>query len=247
MKKGNFNQWITNFKNMDKKEFIRKNDKLIAISMITFSGMLCLSVGVALPLLPKEGSDKTVLLQISKSQVEKKKSNEIVLKEMQSEVNQPISVDVRDYVDTTLLDEEVIKKLKLDTSLVNILEPGNYTYVIKYKNKTYNGIYVIKEKELPKVDKITLKSFDWFVGQSLSQNLDDYITVNLSDEVKANCKLDLSQVNINQVGAYAYTVSYDGQVYTGVINVINNPAEQPTQQEVLPPASTDNTGVLPTT
>ncbi len=237
--KDKINQWMTNFKKMDKKEFIRKNDKLLAISMITFSGMLCLCVGVALPLMPKDVSNKTILLKVSKNQVEKKKSNEIVLKEMQSEVNQPISVDVRDYVDTKLLDEDVIKKLKLDTSAVNILQPGNYTYVIKYKNKTFTGIYIIKEKELPKVDNITLKSFDWFVGQSLSTNIDDYITVQLSDEVKANCKLDLSQVNINVVGPYAYTLSYNGQVYTGVINVINNPATvQPDTNNILPAVPT---------
>ena len=245
--KDKIKQWMTNFRKMDKKEFIRKNDKLLAISMITFSGMLCLSVGVALPLMPKDVSNKTVLLNISRNKVEKKKSNEIVLKEMQSEVNQPISVDVRDYVDTNLLDEAVIKKLKLDTSAVNILQPGNYTYVVKYKNKTLTGIYIIKEKELPKVDNITLKSFDWFVGDTLSTNIDDYITVQLSDEVKANCKLDLSQVNVNAVGPYAYSLSYNGQVYTGVINVINRPEQNATPvQPVDPnPPITDNSGKMP--
>ena len=240
--KDKIKQWMTNFRKMDKKEFIRKNDKLLAISMITFSGMLCLSVGVALPLMPKDVSNKTVLLNISRNKVEKKKSNEIVLKEMQSEVNQPISVDVRDYVDTNLLDEAVIKKLKLDTSAVNILQPGNYTYVVKYKNKTLTGIYIIKEKELPKVDNITLKSFDWFVGDTLSTNIDDYITVQLSDEVKANCKLDLSQVNVNAVGPYAYSLSYNGQVYTGVINVINRPeqAAQPDTNNLIPNVPTNS-------
>ena len=243
--KDKIKQWMTNFRKMDKKEFIRKNDKLLAISMITFSGMLCLSVGVALPLMPKDVSNKTVLLNISRNKVEKKKSNEIVLKEMQSEVNQPISVDVRDYVDTNLLDEAVIKKLKLDTSAVNILQPGNYTYVVKYKNKTLTGIYIIKEKELPKVDNITLKSFDWFVGDTLSTNIDDYITVQLSDEVKANCKLDLSQVNVNAVGPYAYSLSYNGQVYTGVINVINRPEQNPTPTPTVDPNNTDNSGKMP--
>ena len=152
--KDKVSSFITKFKEMDKKEFIRKYDKVIAISMISFSGMLSVGMGIMLPLLP-EGPKDVVFLQVKKEKVEKMKSNKIVLKEMSSEVNQPISVDVKDYVDTNLLDSKTLKSLKLDTSLVNITQPGSYTYTIKCKNKTYTGIYNITEKPLPQVDNMT--------------------------------------------------------------------------------------------
>ena len=221
--KDKMNELIDKFKKMDKKEFIKKHDRVIAISMVSFSGMLCLGMGVMLPMLPVDDNHGVVFLKVSRDKV---KSNKIVLKEMSSEVNQPISVNVKDYVDTSLLDSKTLKNLKLDTSLVNITQPGNYTYTIKSKNKTYTGIYIIKEKPLPQVDNITLKPIELQKGAKLSQNIDDYIVEKLSDEVKANIKLDLSKVDVNTPNAYVYTVTYDNKVYTGIIT-ITEPAPTP--------------------
>ncbi len=226
------------FKNANKLEFIRKNNRVIAISMISFSGMLCLGMGIMLPFVPVTKNNDIVFLQIKSEQIEKKKSNEIVLKEMESEVNQPLSVDVKDYVDTTKLDSKVIKKLKLDTSAVNISEPGNYTYTIKYKNKTYNGIYIIKEKPLPQVDKMTLKNLKFTIGDILPKNAEAYIEEQLSDEVKANLQIDLSKVNMNAAGNYPYSVSYNGRFYTGLITV----EEKPAPAAETPPADTTQEG-----
>ncbi len=231
--KDKINDFITKFRKIDKKEFIKKNDKVIAISMISFSGMLCLGMGIMLPFVPVNKNNSVAFLQIRKEQVEKIKSNKIVLKEMSSEVNQPISVDVKDYVDTSLLDSKTLKALRLDTSLVNITQPGNYTYTVRCKNKTYTGIYVITEKPLPQVDNMTLRTIEITKGSELSKDISTYVVEQLSDEVKANIELDLSKVNVNVVGPYTYTVTYNGKTYAGIINV-TEPAPEPAP--TTPPA-----------
>ncbi len=237
--KDKINDFITKFKEVDKKEFIKKHDKVIAISMISFSGMLCLGMGVMLPFVPIDKNDDVVFLKVSREHVEKMKSNKIVLKEMSSEVNQPISVDVKDYVDVNLLDSKTLKSLKLDTSLVNITQPGNYTYTIKCKNKTYTGIYVIKEKPLPQIDNMTLRNIDLQIGAELPKNIESYVVEQLSDEVKANIQLDLSKVNVNIVGSYPYTVTYNGKAYAGVVNI----TEPAPPVSTTPPADPNAGGV----
>lgn len=223
--------FITKFKDTDKKEWIKKHDRVIAITIISFSGMLCVGMGVMLPFVPKEVYHESIFLQITEEQVEKTKSNDIVLKEMESEVNQPISVDVKDYVDTSLLDSGVIKKLKLDTSAVNISEAGTYTFTVKYKSKTYNGIYVIKEKPLPQVDNMTLRNLQFEIGSTLPVNIEAYVVEQLSDEVKAHVELDLSKVNVHAAGNYPYTVTYNGKFYTAIITIQEKPAQEALPQQ----------------
>ena len=68
------------------------------------------------------------------------KKIEIVLKDIEIEINNPISVNVKDYlVDGDQVDEKIIKQLELDTSLVNITQAGTYTYTIKYNKNKYLG------------------------------------------------------------------------------------------------------------
>ena len=67
--------------------------------------------------------------KISEAQAKKK---EIILKELETEINTPISVNIKDYlVDADKMDESIIKKLELDTSLVNINQAGTYKYTVK--------------------------------------------------------------------------------------------------------------------
>ena len=67
--------------------------------------------------------------KISEAQAKKK---EIILKEIETEINTPISVNIKDYlVDADKMDESIIKKLELDTSLVNINQAGTYKYTVK--------------------------------------------------------------------------------------------------------------------
>ena len=95
------------------------------------------------------------------------KTNEIKLKNITLELNTPLSVDIKDYLENIdNLDETTIKALKLDTSLININEAGTYQYTITYKKKKYLGTVIIKEKELPNIT-LTLKEITINTGDSL--------------------------------------------------------------------------------
>ena len=68
------------------------------------------------------------------------KTNEIKLKDIEIEINNPISVNIKDYLeDVENISDDILSILKLDTSLVNINEAGTYQYTITYKKKKYIG------------------------------------------------------------------------------------------------------------
>ena len=78
-----------------------------------------------------------------------------------------------------------------------------------------------EEKELPKVD-LTVKNFKLTVNSPLNANPEDlstYIEEELTEEVKNNITLDLSQVRTDQEGTYEYSVTYNGTIYKGKIEV----------------------------
>ena len=91
----------------------------------------------------------TLSVQAKKIAEAQAKSNEIKLKDFEIEINNPLSVDVKDYLnDVEKLNASTLKELKLDTSRVNINEAGKYEYNIIYKKKIYVGKIVVKAKEL---------------------------------------------------------------------------------------------------
>lgn len=224
------------------KEKLMKNLNNISVSIIAFSGIACITTGIILPKAFKTEVKKTKVT-VTEKKVASIKSNEIILKAMINEVNQPLSVDVKDYVEDTL-DQDVLSKLKLDTSMVNTKEAGNYTYTISYKKKTFNGVYTIKDKELPKIDTMTLKTLTLTVGSSIPTDLNSYIVETISDEVKPNVKLDLTAINTKVAGTYQYTVTYNGRFYTGKV-VVFEPQQQSTKTEV--PKTTDENKTVTTT
>lgn len=193
--------------------------RTITISTIAFLGILCISSGIIMPMVIKFEEPKNIVkFKITQKRVAKAKSNEIKLKDMESEINTPISVDIKDYL-VYDLDSKILKNLKLDTSAVNVVQAGTYTYTITYKKKTYNGVYVIKEKPLPTIDRMTLKSLKLTKGTTLSTDISTYIVETLPEEAKIAIKLDLSNVNVNAAGTYQYTVTYNGKFYTGNIEI----------------------------
>lgn len=126
--------------------------------------------------------------------------------------------------------------------------PGTYKYTIKYKKKTYTGVYTITEKPLPTVETMTLKELKLTVGSTLPQNVEAYVVEKLAPEVIANIQIDLSKVNVNKAGDYQYTVTYNGKFYTGKI-IIYEP--QPTivkpEEEKKDPTNPGDTPVDPNT
>lgn len=147
------------------------------------------------------------------------KSNEIKLKEIELEVNTPLSINVRDYLlDIDNLNSDTIRSLKLDTSLVNIHQAGEYSFKILYGKKTYEGKVTVKEKELPNVT-FSLKTISIHTNDSLSTDVKTYIQETVTEEVYQGMTLDLSKVDPSVQGDYTYYISYKEVIYQGKVEV----------------------------
>lgn len=207
----------------------------IIIITITVWGIIFIGSGITMNMLDKPITKTKAELKVTQKRVANMKSNEILLKEMKQEVNQPISVNIKDYLENADdIEEEIINQLKLDTSMVNVNQAGTYTYTITYQKKTFNGTFEIKEKPLPDM-VLTLKTLNLELGSALSTDIQTYITEPLTEEVKNNVKLNLSNVNTAQAGNYQYTVTYNGRLYTGTITVY----EPQKTEEVTPPSDSE--------
>lgn len=208
----------------------------ILIGTLSIWGIILIASGTTMKLLEKPVEKTKTELKVIQKRVATAKSNEIRLKAMELEINQPLSVNVKDYLENVEdIEEKILKELKLDTSMVNINQAGSYTYTITYKKKTYNGIFKIKEKPLPDM-ALTLKSLNLEVGSALDTDIQAYIVEPLVEEIKANIKLNVTSVNTAQAGNYQYTVTYNGRLYTGTITIYQpqlkpTPTPSPTPTE----------------
>ena len=220
--------------------------KKITLSAMAFLGILCIASGVIMPLVIKGKDPENIIkFKITQKKVAKTKTNEIKLKDMESEINTPISVDIKDYL-VYELDNKILKQLKLDTSAINVTQAGNYTYTITYKKKTYNGTYIIKEKPLPAIEKMTLKSLKLTKGATLSTDITTYIVETIPEEAKIAIKLDLSGINVNIAGTYQYTITYNGKFYTGNIEIYEPQVTLPTPPKKEEEDTSVTTPITPT-
>ena len=90
----------------------------------------------------------TVSVEKNKIAEAQAKTDEIKVKNIEIEINNPISVNIKDFLDDVeKLKESTIKALKLDTSLVNINQAGTYKYTITYGKKKYIGEIKVKDKK----------------------------------------------------------------------------------------------------
>ena len=220
---------------------LSKKQRYIIVGVTAAWGLIFIGSGISMSFMNTPITKTTKELKITQKRVANMKSNEILLKPMEQEINQPISMNVKDYLENANdIDNKIINELQLDTSMVNVNQAGDYTYTITYKKKTFNGTFTIKEKPLPDM-VLTLKTLNLEVGSALSTDIQNYITETLTDEVKQNIKLDLTNVNTAQAGNYQYTVTYNGRLYTGTITIYEpikteNPTKKPDDT-----TSTDNT------
>lgn len=167
------------------------------------------------------------------------KTNEIKLKDIEIEINNPISMNIEDYLENiNNIEMSVLKVLKLDTSLVNITQAGTYQYTITYNKKKYIGTIKIKEKELPNVT-FTLINLTLTTGDAVPTNPRNYIKEEITEEVYNNITLDISKVNNQVQGNYEYYIKYNGTIYKGEIAYRNpgptiiTPSTSPTPEELL--------------
>ncbi len=65
--------------------------------------------------------------------------------------------------------------------------------------------------------KVTLKDVELNLGDTLSDNIDDYATI--SGGKKDSCSLVLPDVNSNEIGEYDYKIVCDNKTFTGKITI----------------------------
>ena len=173
------------------------------------------------------------------------KTNEIKLKDLEIEINNPISMNIEDYLENiSNIEMSVLKVLKLDTSLVNITQAGTYQYTITYNKKKYIGTIKIKEKELPNVT-FTLINLTLTTGDAVPTNPRNYIKEEITEEVYNNITLDISKVNNQVQGNYEYFIKYNGTIYKGEI-AYRNPGPTIITPSTSPAASDDpNVNLIP--
>ena len=194
---------------MSKNKFTAKEKRILSITLGIWGTFLVIS-GLIMNTQMKPIIQTNYRLKIERKKVElaQGKTNEIKLKDIEIEINTPISVNIKDYLeDSSIITEETIKKLKLDTSRVNINEANTYQYTITYGKKKYIGNIKVKQKELPNIT-ITLKEINLTIGESLSSNPRAFIQEDITDEVFNNLTLDLSKVKQNVAGTYEYYITY---------------------------------------
>ena len=200
---------------------LNTKEKRILLIIVAIWGLFFIGSGLIMNSKVKPIIDTKYSLSIDKNKIPEAqaKTNEIKLKDIEIEINNPISVDVKDYLeDVDKLSENTIKALKLDTSLVNINAAGSYQYTITYKKKRYIAKITVKEKELPNVT-LSLKAINLKIGDALSTNPRSYINETITDEVYNNLVLDLSQVNNQVQGDYKYYITYKDTKYEGTVQI----------------------------
>lgn len=198
------------------------NRELKILSIVAASwGIIFIGSGIYMEKNEKVNINTKYTLKISSNRIAETqaKKNEIKLKDFELEINTPLSVDVKDYLeDVENISESILQELKLDTSRVNINEAGDYQYTITYKKKKYLGNIKIKEKELPNVT-LKLKNIVLNKGDALSTNPSSYIEGEVPEEVYNNLTLDLSGVQDQVPGSYKYYISYKNETYEGEITI----------------------------
>ena len=201
-----------------------KGIKFLMLSL-TFSGLLSTTSGIFLNSLDHKTESSKIDIKIIEKKVARIKSNVPILKDITVDINEPISVDVKQYISNIDdISASVLREFKLDTSLVNVTQAGKYTYTIEYKDKKYNGNVIVKEKELPAAVTLHIKNLSLKLNTELSTNINDYLETQLSEDVLKDVKLDTSKVNTKVAADYQYTITYNNMLYTGTITVYE---EQP--------------------
>ena len=216
---------IEKIQNIMKKQLSQKEKTILSISIAVW-GVILLGSGLVLNAQDRTITQTVYSLNVNSKRVAQQRTNEIKLKEIEIEVNTPLSTDVKEYLeDIENLDESIYDYLRLDTSTVKISEPGEYTYTITYRKKKYNGTIKVKEKELPNV-ALQLKTLKINVGEAIPTDLAAYINTPLTDEMRNNITLDISKINNSTPGDYQYIVTYNKTTYVGTVTV-SNPKPQP--------------------
>ncbi len=157
-------------------------------------------------------------------------------------VNQSLPSSLRSYIKENISDE-VLDKIVLDTSKVDISKVGTYEYTLTYQKQILTGTVIVEdlisstvqqteetENAISVIAKITLKDITLKKGETLPSDITYYIEETLDSETLNQIQLALpSQGVTKQTGTYTYNASFNNMVYTATITVLE---DQPVQQKV---------------
>ena len=204
-----------------------KEIQILSIVVAVWGAFLCIS-GISMSLNKRVITKTKYSLDVSTkeiSQVQAKK-NEIILKNIEIDEGTPISSNIRDYLENVdQVGDALLKQLQegLDTSAVNVNQPGTYMYIINYKKKRYQGSIKVNAKETPKI-VITLKAKKLPTTGTLSRNIKDYVyeNENITEDIYKNMILDLEEVaaHMGIPGRYKYKVIYNDTTYYGDFDIV---------------------------
>lgn len=226
---------------------MKLNSKELQILSIVIAvwGIFFVTSGTVMSQDKKVVTKKTYSIDVSTKQISQvqAKKNEVILKDLKIQEGTPISTNVKDYLENPeQISDTMLTLLSkgLDTSSVNVNQPGNYTYTITYKKKTYQAKITVEAKVLPKVT-ITLREKNIPTTGTISRNVRDYIYETIPDEVVNNMILDLKEVIAHQKipGRYKYSIIYNDTTYYGDF-IIHEPVEVSVTTIVCPADSTQD-------
>lgn len=111
-----------------------------------------------------------------------------------------------------------------------IVSGASMPYLAKATEKTNVMKLSVTQKKVTnsKNNEIKLKDVSIEVNQLLSLSTADYLAnpEDIEDSVIKRLKLDTSNVNPNEVGTYAFTITYDKKIYNGTVTVKSKPLPQ---------------------
>jgi hypothetical protein len=103
------------------KSITKKESRFLSIT-IACCGLFLIGSGLVM----STNTNDTIVkhnytVAVTEEKVNHAKTNEIKLKQIELEINNPISLNIKDYIENVdQIEESVLKALKLDTSVVNI-------------------------------------------------------------------------------------------------------------------------------
>ncbi len=208
--------------------------RIITVATFTFLGIYSITCGAIYPKYQELKTPKTSFLLIEEKQVGIKKELQLQLKEITTEINIPLSVKIADYLNEEV-SSEILAELKLDTSEVNVQQPGEYKYKVYYKKQVFEGNVIVKEKEIEQqqntLPPITPKTITIYLNGQVPSDISAFVVENLTPEMRANMVFTRPAINTGVVGSYTYTIQYNGAYYQGSIYVIEDPTRVETAKK----------------
>ncbi len=95
--------------------------------------------------------------------------------------------------------------------------------IVKFESNSIVKLEVTqKQVTNAKNNEIRLQDIQLEIGNILSTNSHDYLKNprDIEESIISKLKLDTSSVNINEVGNYTYTITYNKKIYNGTVSII---------------------------